>query len=89
MCKCKGPLFGGPLLPIVFFRLLEGPLLPIVLFQLFWRSTGLGRWLIFFLVQFPVECRQNHVWEPLFDPSYDHILKYVHFVKVELGHTHG
>ena len=26
-----------------------------------------------FLVKLPVECRQNHVWGPIFDPSYDHI----------------
>ena len=42
-------------------------------------STGLGRWLIFFLVKFPVECRQNYVWGPIFDPSYDHIYKCDHF----------
>ena len=43
----------------------------------------------FFLVKFPVECRQNHVWGLIFDPSYDNIHNYVHFVMVELGHTHG
>ena len=37
------------------------------------------RYLIFFLIKFPVECRQNHVWGPSFDPSYDHIYKCVHF----------
>ena len=40
-----------------------------------------GRYLIFFLVKFPVECCQNHVWEPIFDPSYDHIYKNIHFCK--------
>ena len=38
-----------------------------------------GRYLIFFVVKFPVECRQNHVWGPIFDPSHDHIYKCVHF----------
>ena len=47
------------------------------------------RYLIFFLVKFPVEWRQNHVWEPIFGPSYDHIYKNVHFVTVGLGDTHG
>ena len=28
-----------------------------------------------FLVQFPVECNQNHVWGPIFVPSYDHFYK--------------
>ena len=32
-----------------------------------------------FLVNFPVECRQNHVWGSIFDPSHDHIYKCVHF----------
>ena len=32
-----------------------------------------------FLVKFPVEWRQNHVWGPIFDPSHDHIYKCVHF----------
>ena len=26
---------------------------------------------MFFLVKFPVECRQNHIWGPIFVPSYD------------------
>ena len=39
------------------------------------------RYLIFFLVKFPVEWRQNHVWGPIFDPSYDHVFKSVHFRK--------
>ena len=39
------------------------------------RSTNLGRYLIFFLIKFPFECRQNHVWGPIFDLSYDHIHK--------------
>ena len=34
-----------------------------------------GRYLIFFLVKFPVDCRQNHVWGPIFVPSYDHLYK--------------
>ena len=39
------------------------------------RSTNPGRYLIFFLIKFPVECHQNHVWGPIFEPSYDHIYK--------------
>ena len=35
------------------------------------RSTNPGRYLIFFLIKFPVECR----WGPIFVPSYDHIYK--------------
>ena len=42
---------------------------------------GPGRYLIFFLTKFPVECRQNHVWGPIFDHSYDHIYKSIHFCK--------
>ena len=34
---------------------------------------------IFFLIKFPVECHQNHVWRTIFDPSYDHIYKCDHF----------
>ena len=37
--------------------------------------------LIFFLVKFPVEWRQNHVWGPVFVPSYDHVYKNIHFCK--------
>ena len=29
------------------------------------RSTNPGRYLIFFLIKFPFECRQNHVWRPI------------------------
>ena len=43
----------------------------------------------FFLVKFPVECRQNHVWGPIFVPSYDHIYQSMYFAKVQLGDTHG
>ena len=34
-----------------------------------------GRYLIFFLVKFPVEYRQNHVWGPMCVPSYDDFFK--------------
>ena len=34
------------------------------------RSTNPGRYLIFFLIKFPVECHQNHVWRPIFDPRF-------------------
>ena len=44
---------------------------------------------IFFLIKFPVECRQNLVWGPISDPRYDHIYKNVHFVTLELGDTRG
>ena len=30
-------------------------------------------YLIFCLMKFHVECRQNHVWGPIFGPSYDHM----------------
>ena len=30
-------------------------------------------------MKFHVECRQNHVWGPIFDLSYDHICKCDHF----------
>ena len=53
------------------------------------RSTNPGRYLIFFLIKFPFECRRNHVWSPIFDPSYDHIYKNVYFVTLEMGDTHG
>ena len=39
--------------------------------------------------KFPFECHRSHVWRPIFDASYDHNYKSVHFVKVELGDTHG
>ena len=42
-----------------------------------------------FSYQIPVECRQNHVWRPIFEPSYDHFYINVHFVTLELGDTHG
>ena len=40
---------------------------------------GPGKYLIFFLIKFPFECRQNHVWGPICDPSYDHFYKCDHF----------
>ena len=73
---------------IVFLQLFEDPLLSIV-FSAFWRSTGPGRYLIFCFEKFPVECRQNHVWEPIFGLSYDHIYENMYFTKVELDDTHG
>ena len=45
------------------------------------RSTNPERYLIFVLIKFPFECRQNHVWGPIFEPSYDHIYKNIHFCK--------
>ena len=42
------------------------------------RSTNPGRYLIFFLIKFPFECHRNHVWRPIFDPSYDHFYKCDH-----------
>ena len=38
-----------------------------------------GRYLIFFLIKFPVECRRSHVWRPNFDPDYYHFYKCDHF----------
>ena len=43
----------------------------------------------FFLIKFPLECRRNHVWGPIFDPSYDHIQKTYIFVKVREGRKEG
>ena len=43
------------------------------------NSTNPGRYLIFFLIKFLFECRKNHVWGSIFDPSYDHIHKNIHF----------
>ena len=43
------------------------------------RSINPGRYLIFFLIKFPVELRQNHVWGPIFEPSYDYIYKCDYF----------
>ena len=43
------------------------------------RSTNPGRYLIFFLVRIPVECRQNRVWGLIFEPSYEHFYKGDHF----------
>ena len=37
--------------------------------------------------EIPVECRQNHVWGPIFDPSYDHIYKNVYFEKSVTNYT--
>ena len=39
----------------------------------------------FFLVKFPFEWRQNHVWGPIFDPSYDNFYKCDHFGNREKG----
>ena len=58
----------------VFFKLLE----------LFWGSTGPGRYLIFFLVKFHVECRQNHVWGPPGARVMSIFVKTYIFGKVEL-----
>ena len=43
-----------------------------------------GRYLIFFLIKFPFEWRQNYVWGLIFDPSYVHIYKCDY-----LGYTDG
>ena len=48
------------------------------------RFINPGRYLIFFLIKFPVEWCQNHVWAPIFDISYDHIYKCDYF-----GYTDG
>ena len=46
------------------------------------RSTNPGRYLIFFLVKFPVECRQNHVWGPSGAQVTSIFIKTYIFVKV-------
>ena len=53
------------------------------------RSINPGRHLIFFLIKFPFECRQNHVWRPIFVPSYDHIYKNIHVCKGKGGRDEG
>ena len=79
---------GTPFMTIFVFYV--NPLkLPILNILKQMGSTNPGRYLILFLIKLPVEWRQNHVWGPIFDPSYDHIYKSIHFVKVELGDTHG
>ena len=73
----------NPLFRHSFFSTFLGSTFSTLFFLLFfWRSTGPGRYLIFFLVKFPIECRQNHVWGPIFGPSYDHIYKNVHLDKI-------
>ena len=39
------------------------------------RPINPGRYPIFLLIKFPFECHRNHVWGPIFDPSYDHFHK--------------
>ena len=55
------------------------------------KSTNPGMHLIFFLIEFPVECQQNHVWKPIFDPIYDHIYKcdYFGYIYIYIYHTPG
>ena len=36
-------------------------------------------------MKLPVECRQNHVWGPIFVPRYDHFYK-THFYKLRRTH---
>ena len=55
------------------------------IFWSIWRSMGPRRYLIFFLMKFPIEWRQNHVWGCICDPSYDHIYKNIHFCKGWIG----
>ena len=50
-----------------------------------WRSTGPGRYLIFFLVKLHVEWRQNHVWGCIFDPSYGNVYENMYFCKGWIG----
>ena len=58
-------------------------------FQLFWGSTGLGRYLIFSVGTFHVECRQIHVWRPLLAWVMTIFKKTCIFVKVELRDNLG
>ena len=41
-----------------------------------------GRYLIFYLIKFPVECRQNHVWGPILARVMTNFVKHVFFAKV-------
>ena len=57
---------------VFFMSVLPSPILKKFNYM---RSINIGRYLIFCLIKFPFECRQNHVWGPIFDPSYDHFCK--------------
>ena len=54
-----------------------------------WGVTGPGRYLIFFLVRFRVECNQNHVWEPPGARVMSIFVKTYIFARDVLDETHG
>ena len=73
---------GGPHMTRVMtiFGIFVNPPIPnIEKFQLYevYKSRGVSHFC--FLIKFPFECHQNHVWGPIFDPSYDHFYKCEHF----------
>ena len=72
--RSGGRAGGGPISRSIFFEFLE----------FVWGSTGPGRYLIFFLVKFHVECRQNHVWGPPGARVMSIFVKTYIFGKVEL-----
>ena len=68
--------WGPPETPFMTtFVLYVNPQIPNIEKMKYMRSTNPGRYLIFFLIKFPVECRQTHVWGSIVDPSYDHFYK--------------
>ena len=74
--------WGPPRIPFMTICVFYvNPQIPILKILKHMRSTNPGRYLIFLLIKFPFEWRQNHVWGPIFDPSYDHIYKNIHFCK--------
>ena len=75
-----GPL--GTRVMTIFVFYVSAQIFNIEYFEVYGGLRPPGRYLIFFLVKFPVECRQNHVWGPIFGPSYDHIYKNVHLDQI-------
>ena len=76
---------GTPFM-IIFGIYVSTPIPNIETFQIYevyksWKVSHLfsHQISIFFLIKFPVEWHQNHVWKPIFDPSYDHFYKCEHF----------
>ena len=61
----------------VFVSVLPSPILKKINYM---RSINPRRYLIQILIKFPFECHRNHVWKPIFDPSYDNFYKCDHFV---------
>ena len=68
-------LFGGPLVRHCFVSLFGSPFFRLCCVSAFLRVYRPREVSHFCLMKFHVECRQNHVWGYIFDPSYDHIYK--------------